>query len=368
MKLSRIVSVGIVVAALVWIGSGYFLPHESPESTAAITSQTKADKPFQVAVIQTSVVPHSRKLVLSGRTEADKKVTVTARTNGVLTEIRVKRGDHVKKGDVIAVLSDEARDAQVDRARALLEQKRREREARQQLIERGTLPRLNLLDLEAQEKSAEAALALAIAERDRGQVLAPWSGIVNSVPAEIGQSMSGQPMGAGNGEIAQILSLDPIIAVVEVSERKLAGLTVGTPAEIRLNDGQTATGRVRFISKSASATTRTYRVDVEAANPGNKLPDGITVEVAVALEATPATQVPRSALTFSSGGELGVRIVRDNNAVEFVPVKIAADEQEHMWVTGVPDRSRLIVQGQDFVREGQVVEAVPAAEQKTARK
>jgi multidrug efflux system membrane fusion protein len=368
MKLARIVSVGLVAAAAVWIGSGYFLPHESTESTAAIRSQTAADKPFKVAVTETELVPHSKKLVLSGRTEADKKVTVAARANGIITELRVRRGDHVKKGDVIAVLSDEARDAQVDRARALFEQKRREREVRQQLIERGSLPRLNLLDLEAQEKAAEATLAAAIAERDRGLILAPWSGIVNSVPAELGQSMAGAVPANQGAEIAQLLSLDPIIAIVEVSERKLSGLKVGTPAQIRLVTGDTASGKVRYISKSASQTTRTYRVDVEAENPDNKIPDGISVEVVLSLEPTPAAPVPRSALIFSSSGDLGVRIVRENNAVDFVPVTIVEDEQQQMWVAGLQGRMRLIVQGQDFVREGQVVEAVAASEHKTARK
>ena len=54
--------------------------------------------------------------MLSGRTEADERVTVTARTGGVLTELRVRRGTRVKKGDIIAVLSDDARKAQVAQA------------------------------------------------------------------------------------------------------------------------------------------------------------------------------------------------------------------------------------------------------------
>ena len=45
----------------------------------------------------TSVVPHSRKLVLSGRTEADKKVMATARTGGVVTELKVRRGSRSRK-------------------------------------------------------------------------------------------------------------------------------------------------------------------------------------------------------------------------------------------------------------------------------
>jgi membrane fusion protein, multidrug efflux system len=366
MKASRIGAVGLFAAAVVWIGSGYLLPHETPESTAAISSQTAAEKPFRVSTIDTKIVPHSAKLVLSGRTMADKKVTIAARTNGVITELRVKRGDRVTKGEVLAVLSDEARDARVIEARAKLDQKTRERQARQQLIEKGSLPRLNLLDLESQEKTAEAALATAEAELARGQVTAPWSGIVNSVTAELGQSMNAAAPGAA-AEIAQLIALDPILAVVEASERRLHGLTIGAPAEIRLVTGETARGKIRYISKSASDTTRTYRVDIEAANTDLRIPEGITVEVVLSLEAKPATELPRSALIFSSGGELGVRYVRDDNSVAFAPVTLAEDGQQTMWVSGVPDGARVIVQGQDFVSEGQVVEAVPSNGAKTAK-
>jgi membrane fusion protein, multidrug efflux system len=367
MKASRYAAVGLVAAAVVWIGSGYLLPHESPESTAAITSDTQADKPFRVATIETRVVPHSPTLIMSGRTLADKKVAVSARANGVITELRVQRGDRVKKGDVIAVLSDEARDANVLQAKAKLAQKKREREARETLIDKGTLPRLNLLDLEAQEKAAEAALASAEAELARSQVLAPWSGIVNAVPAELGQSMNAAAPGSSN-EIAHLIALDPILAVVEVSERHLHGLKIGAPAKIKLVTGEAVEGKIRYISKSASETTRTYRVDIEAPNPDTTIPDGITVEVSVSLEATPSTQVPRSALIFSASGDLGVRMVGVGSRVEFAKVTIAEDRQQNMWVKGVPDGARVIVQGQDFVREGQLVEAVPSADFQTARK
>jgi membrane fusion protein, multidrug efflux system len=37
-------------------------------------------------------------------------------------------------------------------------------------------------------------------------------------------------------------------------------------------------------------------------------------------------------------------------------------EQQFMWIGGVADAARVIVAGQDFVREGQVVEAVAAGE------
>jgi multidrug efflux system membrane fusion protein len=153
-----------------------------------------------------------------------------------------------------------------------------------------------------------------------------------------------------------------MLAVVEVSERKLAGLKVGDQAEVRLVTGVTARGKVRFVAKTASPSTRTYRVEVELPNADGAIPDGITVEVSLPLAPLPATRVPRSALTISSKGDVGVRTVSDEDIVGFVPVSIVEDEQNTMWVGGVPDGARVIVQGQDFVREGQKVEPVPAAE------
>ena len=127
------------------------------------------------------------------------------------------------------------------------------------------------------------------------------------------------------------------------------------------------TGQVRYVAKLASPTTRTYRVEVEIANPDGKIPDGITAEVSLQLEPVAAAQLPRSALTISSDGDIGVRTVGTDNAVKFVPVKLVEDEHSTMWVSGVADGAQVIVQGQDFVREGQIVAPVAVGSKQAAR-
>jgi multidrug efflux system membrane fusion protein len=363
MKASRITAVGLVAAASLWIASGHFMPRESAEGEAAIRpGEAPAQPLFRVSVAAATVEPHSPTLTLSGRTEADHRVTITARTGGVLTELHARRGKRVEKGDVVAVLSDEARDEKVTEAQALVDQRKTILEAKRTLIEKGNLPRLELVQLEAQYKAALAALAAAKAERDRGIVRAPWSGIITDVPAEIG----GAAFSMAGKEIATLVALDPMLAVVEVSERKLAGIQVGESAEVRLITGQTFTGHVRYVAKSASPTTRTYRVEVEMPNPDGRIPDGITAEVVFSLKPVPATRVPRSALTISSAGDIGVRMVDGSGKVAFVPVDIVEDLQGTMWVSGVKSGAQVIVRGQDFVREGQAVTAVTAAENETA--
>lgn len=366
-KGSKFAAVALILLAVLWIGSGLIFPHQSaPASNAADQAAAK----FRVAVTTVNAQQYQPRLVLSGRTEADKKVAVVSRTQAIISELRVKRGDRVKAGDVLAVLTDDGRNAQLQQARALVQQRKAEFEARTKLIEQGNLPKLDANAISSQLRAAEAALAQAEAEVQRIRILAPWDGVVDQVTAEEGQFLMLMPaMGGGTGgnEIARMISLDPIVAIVEVSEKRLGGVRVGEEAELRLVSGEVVKGKVRYISKSASATTRTYRIDVEAPNPDNRIPDGITTEVAITLAAVEATKVPRSALTFSAQGKLGVRAVNGDSKVVFVPVEIVDDEQQSMWVKGVPDGTRVIVQGQDFVRENQIVEAIAADQQNAQR-
>jgi membrane fusion protein, multidrug efflux system len=80
----------------------------------------------------------------------------------------------------------------------------------------------------------------------------------------------------------------------------------------------------------------------------------------VPLAQVAATRVPRSALTISSNGDVGVRTVSADGTVGFLRIDVVEDEQGFMWVAGVPDGARVVVQGQDFVREGQKVDVVTA--------
>ncbi len=367
LKGSKLLALALVLFALLWIGSGFLFPHH--EAPAPSVAQQAAEK-FRVTVMTANAQEYQPRLVLSGRTEADKKVAIVARTQAIITELRVKRGDRVKKGDVLAVLTDDGRNAQLQQARALVQQRKAEFEARSKLIEQGNLPKLDANSISSQLRAAEAALAQAEAEAERIRITAPWDGLVDQVSAEQGQFLMLMPnmgQGAGGNEIARMISLDPIIAIVEVSEKRLAGVRLGEEAELRLVSGEVVKGRVRYISKSAAATTRTYRVDIEAPNADHRIPDGITTEVAILMAKVQATEVPRSALTFSAQGKLGVRTVNADNKVVFIPVELVDDAQQSMWVKGIPNGARVIVQGQDFVREDQVVDAVPADQQNARR-
>jgi multidrug efflux system membrane fusion protein len=348
MALARFSALAIIVICGLWIGSGYLRP---ATPVAPPPRQAEAERPlFKVVVQPAEVRSHARRLTLTGRTQSDLRVIVSARTTGIVAKLLVKRGAAVKAGDAIAELSDEAREANVTQAKARLSQRTAELDAREILARRGTFPTLNLEQLRAEKQAAEAALAQAEAELLRTNILAPIAGIVNDLPVEIGQGVT---VGA---QIAEIIAPDPILAVIEVPERRLGGLRIGDEAAIKLVTGESRTGKITFIARRPSGQTRTYRVDIAFENKDFAVPDGVAAEVTLALAPVPAARVPRSALTFSSEGQLGLRIVDAETIVRFVPVSLIDDEETHIWVSGVEQGQRIITRGQEFIREGQKVE------------
>lgn len=355
MMFSRIFAVLILVGATLWIGSGmlgFGGAHTGPSATEA---QAAVTTPFRVAVIDVKPELHARKITLSGRTEADNRASALARAPGSILDLKVQRGDAVKEGDVIAVLSDEAREAQVAQADSMLKMRQIDLATKEGLIKRGIVAANDINLLTAELAGAQAALAMARAELDRGQVRAPISGIVSKVPVTTGQAM------AVNDPVAEIVALDPMLAVIEVAERQLGGVHVGERAAVQLASGARAEGAIRFISPTASEGTRTYRVEIELDNKDGAIPDGITCQVALQLQAVEAVRIPRSALTFSAEGQLSVRVVGADGMVASVAVTVVEDSRDQIWIAGPIADARVIVQGQDFVKEGQRVEAVAAA-------
>lgn len=354
-KPSRIVAVAIVVIAVLWIGSGIIFPHH-PEEPAKETSEV-VSVPLQRVGVETLVPEeHKRLIVSSGVTQADQRAFAVARGGGVVATLKVAKGNKVGKDDVVATISDEGRAAAVEQAKAALDQRQAELQANQRLIERGVVPRNTLQSLDAAVASARAALASAEAEAQKITVLSPIDGIVNEVPVEIGLAVQqGQ-------QIAEVIGPDPMLAVGSVPEKQRAHVRVGDETTVRLIDGTTATGTVSFVSLTSDKATRTYRIEVKLANPDAAIADGVSCEIVISLEPVVAVRVPLSALVFSDAGELGLRTVDEQSRAQFQPVTLVDDERGAVWVHGLEKPTRVITIGQDFVRDGDPVEAVTAGE------
>lgn len=351
----------VLAVSAAWVLTGEF---SSIGSAAQDTSgdEQKSEQPAApsakvlrtVAVVEPDFVQHNRIIRISGVTAPDKRTTLATRSAGILGELKVKKGEVVRAGDVVLVLDGEEKQAMVDTAKALLDQRRKEAENIERLVKNGISPSTQSDSARSALASARSQLEAAEADIDRLTVVAPFSGVIDKVMVEEGSWLP-------SGEAAAVLlQLDPVVARGEVSEREISYVTVGREADVRLISGDVVSGEVSHVSLEATPGTRTFPIEVAIANPDNKIPSGMTAEIMIKTEAVAAVKLPRSVVTLDAAGNLGLRILKSDSTVGFVPIDLIDDSPSGLVLSGVPHDSKIIVAGQDLVSEGERVNAVPA--------
>jgi len=362
-KFHRIAAVCVTIAAGAWIATGEFTSvgsaqeAEAAEATPEAVVET-APKPLvrTVAAAEPVVIDHARTIRLAGVTAADKRAALAARAEGVISSLALTKGSPVEAGALVMTLEGPEKLAQADIAEIALAQRDRELDRAEKLFAGGNTPEIEVLNARSARDAAAAELIRARAAVGRLELRAPFAGIVDTVDVEIGEWVQ---TGAG---VATILALDPIVVKVEVSERDLASVGNGSTALVRLVNGAELDGTVRLIAREATAETRTFPVEIALRNADLGLSSGMTAEVELKAAPVRAVVVPRSIITLAEDGALGVRVVGPDNIAQFAAVTVIDDTPEGLVVTGIPDGVRVIVAGQDLVRNGDPVEVKASTE------
>ncbi|CAM3469172.1 efflux RND transporter periplasmic adaptor subunit [Thalassospira profundimaris] len=358
MNASRLIAILLVVGTVIWIGSAYLTGEDAPaqnEQSAAANpaNESAAEKPHaSVRTITSRAVDHVDHLRITGRTEAVISVDIRAETEARVIEIGAIKGQAVQKGDLIARLEVGDRQARVAKARALVAQRELEHSAAESLAEKNYRSKTGVAEALALLEEARADLTIARTELGNTEIRAPFDGIVEERPAEVGDLLSiGDP-------VATLIQGDPMLVVAQVPEHSIRAIDLGQLANVTLFDGSTHDGIVRYTARVSDNDTRTFRVEVEIDNADLRIPDGMTAELEIPVGTKRAHLVTSSVLTLNDAGELGVRSIVDDNKVDFLPVELQGGTRERIWIGGLPEEFELIVVGHDWVKEGATVDVV----------
>ncbi len=323
----------------------------SSEHAVAATSREVAIP--QALVIEASAAPHTIRISAKGRTAPDKSVTLKSGTSGTVVSTPVREGTFVKAGTLLCGLDVEARSARLREAEAARDAARIEYDAAVTLAAKGLTPANREAAMQANLDAAEAAVNAARVELGRTQIRAPFDGVFERRMAEAGDYLT------PGGACGLLVDLDPVIIAAEVTEAQAGYLQPGMAAEVVLADGRQFPAKLRFVARSASEQTRTFPIEAELDTGDALVAAGVTASISIPAAEVPATRVPRSLLTLSDRGELGVRMVGDDNRVAFAPIRVIDETPDGAWVTGLPERVTLVAMGQDYLNDGVEVAPVP---------
>ncbi|MFN3232619.1 MAG: efflux RND transporter periplasmic adaptor subunit [Alphaproteobacteria bacterium] len=344
---SHITAVVIVGLMSMWLLSG-LLESKTPTEASKLALETE-DALTAVRASVLTARPYTSDVVIRGRTQAIRKVDLRSELKGQVAALPVEKGARVKAGQVICRLSVDDREARLAEAEALARQRELEANAAKRLMEKGHRSETATAGAMAQLDAARAQVAQIKVEMENTAIRAPFDGIINSRPVEIGAYLQ-------EGDIcATLVEQNPYLVVGDISEQDVGTVAVGDKGLVRLTTGEELEGTVRFISTVANQATRTFRVELVVPNDDLTLRDGITAMTRIAVRETTAHLLSPAFLVLDDKGTVGVRTVDQNNVVQFKPVNIVGDGPEGVWIKGLDENESVITVGHEYVRSGQEV-------------
>lgn len=340
------IAIFLVVAIIGWMGSGYLLP--SDDESAPQAGETRVE-PVAVAIQQSTTAPVTLFFQAEGQAQPDRDTSIRAKTSGDVAEVLLMEGEDVENGAVVARLSATRAEADLSRAREELARAQREFDNASQLLERGVATGDRVSQARATLAAAEASVTTAEEAIEFLEITAPFAGRIESLTLDAGEFVQ------AGAEVGRIVDNRPLTVAIQVPQQALGRIESGQTATVTFITGEEREGRVSFVSTAANSETRTFLTKITVPNEDGSIPAGISAEIRVPTGEAEAHFVQPSTISLSPEGRLGVKTVGDDDKVVFHPIEIVRAEIDGLWVTGMPDTSRIITVGQGFVSEGETV-------------
>ena len=353
-------------------------------SVLLITSSAVAQQATPVVVDQVKAEPLKQTVPVIGRLIAAKAGVIAARISGPIGEMKVKVGDRVDKGDVIALLVDDSLDwryqlakAEANQAKAALEKAKATFDLRSQELKRlkrlkksAAFSQARLEDKNLEVASARSAMAEAKASWIRGQanqklaeinlynakIRAPFPGVISKRYIDVGAYVN------VGSDVVDLIDDQHLEIEASVPAKRISGLTPGTNISFRLEaaNGQDqsplpASVRAVVPDEDPLTRTRTVRFTINFSVQEPNLATNQSVVLAIpAGEARNVVTVHKDAVINRKGQNI-VFIVEDG-AANIRPVKLGeAIGQRFVVLDGLKAGDTVVVRGNERLRPGQKV-------------
>ncbi|WP_250529575.1 efflux RND transporter periplasmic adaptor subunit [Caballeronia sp. ATUFL_F1_KS4A] len=348
-----------------------FVPIVCVALVACKRHEAPAPAPRPVVAVAAQADGHATASSLPGQVQSRYSTPLSFRINGKILERRVRLGDSVKAGQVVARLDPADAEKNSASARAQLDAAEHQLVYAKQQLDRDRAQAAENLIAPAQLEQTQNAYASALAQRNQAQqqaglsadqlryatLAADHAGVITAEQADTGQNVT-----AGQAVYTLAWSGD-IDVICDVPEATLAAFAVGREANVKLAalPGKTFKARVRELSPAADTQSRTWRakLTLEAPTPDVRL--GMTADIAFAAasDAKGAFTIPSTAL-FHDNGHPAVWIVKQpGDALELRRVEVARyGERTVTLAGGIAAGERIVWQGVHTVSAGEKVRVV----------
>ena len=228
------------------------------EAKTGAGAKDSAAAAVPVSVIKVAPENFAGYLEVQGRVDFDQNATVSARAAGTLTSVRVVRGDQVRRGQVLATIDASILDASMAELRTRLDLAKTVYDKQGGLWKQQIGTEIQYLQAKNNYDALQRNLSTLGQQKALYNVVAPYGGTVDNVLPKLGENVApGTP-------VVQLNSGAGGKVLVDVSEAYAGSIKAGDKALVTLPDmgNEEITSTVRTVSRTISATSRTFTVEL----------------------------------------------------------------------------------------------------------
>jgi multidrug efflux pump subunit AcrA (membrane-fusion protein) len=381
-KSGRLLMIALFAAVVVaFIVSGGFVlaKQQLLQRQTTQLSQSAALGPH-VLVTQISGGAASRTIELPASIHGYIETPVYAKVPGYMKTINVDKGDHVKAGQVIAIIESPETDKQVADARSFLWIQKVTDIRNQELVRQQVVPQQTADQTHSAMLQAEALYQQELAMQGYEVVRAPLDGIVTArfvdpgtlIPAATSPVSATPnavflPTNNTSTPIVSLASQSPLRVYAYVPQTFSSLIKDGDPATVTVADfpNRKYTGTVTRHPEALDQTTRTMQVEVDLPNQDRSLFPGMYANVKMTARVTSSNlTAPDDALVFRND-KIYLPVVRDNR-LKLVEVTLGHDSGYTVEVSGdLQAGEQIAVNVGEAARDGEAVQPVQSSPSKS---
>jgi len=293
-----------------------------------------------------------------GTLRANEMVVLTANATELVTGIHFDDGQRVQAGEVLVEMSSDEERALLAEARAAAEEARSQYERVRPLAAQGTAAKSQYDERRREWETARARVVAVESRLADRTIRAPFAGVVGLRNLSVGALVRpGDPITTLDDDSVMKLEFSVPATYLETLRPGLAIV-----AKARAYGSREFRGELRSVDSRVDPVTRSIVARAEIPNSDRVLRPGMLMTVVLLKDPREALVVPESAIVSLGRKSYVFRIdIAAGNEVERREIAVGARRAgEAEVLAGLAAGDRIVTHGTQRVREGQVVQIVPA--------
>jgi len=300
-------------------------------------------------------------LELQGNVTTKNLLTIYPEYSGVLTNVYVREGQKVKKGEVLAKIDDGGLSQQLAQLKIQSELAKTTFERQQRLWDQKIGSEMQYLQAKSNYEAQDQAIAQLEQQVAKTIVRAPFSGTIDDVFTEQGSVVM-----PGQTELMRIVNLNNMYIETDVPEKYVANITRGKKVEVEFPIlGKKVDSKVRQVGDFINPSNRTFKVEISVPNKEKAIKPNLTAKLRINdYSNESALLIPQGIISENANGEQYIYVIKDKDGSDKATaekriIETGLTQGDYIEVIkGLDPGIEIIQEGARSVNDGQEVKII----------